>query len=480
MNYSIITYIIGHVMMIEGGFLILPAICGLIYREQKAALAYLVVGIVSFLLGFLLTRKKRKNQQFFAKEGFVIVGLCWVILSLIGAVPFILCGDIPDFTDALFETVSGFTTTGASILPDVEAISHASLFWRSLTHWIGGMGVLVFLLAILPMAGGYNMHLMRAESPGPSVGKLVPKVKDTAKILYTIYIVMTVLEWIALLIAGMPMFDSVVTAMATAGTGGFGIKVSSLGDYNAAIQWIVGIFMVLFGVNFNFYFFLLGKNKKNAFKIEEVRLYFIIILLSVAVISWNILDMYDGFSNALRQAFFQVATLITSTGFATTDFNLWPTLSKTILLLLMIVGACAGSTGGGIKVSRFIIAVKAMFHEISSFIHPRSVRAIEMDGKPVDKATVHSVCVYLITFGMLYFGSVFIISFDQYDIVTNFTSVLATINNMGPGLEAVGPAGGFGGFNYLSKYVFIFDMLAGRLELYPILILFSPNTWKKH
>lgn len=481
MNYSIISYIIGWIMMVEGAFMLLPSICGFIYGEQKPALAFLYVALASLLLGFLITRKKRMNQQFFAKEGFLIVALCWIVLSLIGAIPFVISGDIPDFTDALFETVSGLTTTGATILADVEALSHAALFWRALTHWMGGMGVLVFLLAILPMAGGYNMHLMRAESPGPSVGKLVPKVKDTAKILYLIYMAMTVIEFIALLIADMPFFDSLVTALATAGTGGFGIKADSIGGYNAAIQWIVGIFMILFGVNFNFYFFLLGKNKKNAFKMEEVRVYFLMILLSVAIISYNILDMVDNdFNKAVRDAFFQVASLVTSTGFATVDFNLWPTLSKTVLLLIMIVGACAGSTGGGIKVSRFIIALKAMSHEIVSFIHPRSVRSIELDGKPVDKATIHSVCVYFITFGMLYFSSVFVISFDQFDLVTNTTAVLATINNMGPGLEVVGPAGGFGGFTYLSKYIFIFDMLAGRLELYPILVMLSPATWKKH
>lgn len=460
--------------------MMLPCIVALIYKEQQAGFSFLIVGVASLLIGFIITRKKRKNQQFFAKEGFLIVALCWLILSIIGAVPFVLSGDIPDFTDALFETISGFTTTGATILSDVEGLSKTANFWRCLTHWIGGMGVLVFLLAIMPMAGGYNMHLMRAESPGPTVGKLVPKVKDTAKILYGIYIVMTIIEFVALLIAKMPVYDAVVTAIATAGTGGFGIKGDSIGGYNPAVQWIVAIFMILFGVNFNFYFFLLGKNKKNAFKMEEVRWYIMIIILSIALISYNILDMAGSFSKAVRDASFQVASLITSTGFATTDFNLWPTLSKTVLILIMIIGACAGSTGGGIKVSRFMIAVKAMNHEISTFIHPRSVKTIQMDGKTVDKSTINGVSVYLITFSMIYFISFFIVSFDQFDLITNSTAVLATINNMGPGLEAVGPAGGFGDFNYLSKYVFMFDMLAGRLELYPILVMLSPATWKKH
>lgn len=459
--------------------MLFPCICALIYRE-KTGWSFLLVASLSILVGFLLTRKKRKNPQFFAKEGFVICALCWIVLSIVGAIPFVISGEIPTFTDALFETVSGFTTTGASILTDVEALSHTALLWRSLSHWIGGMGVLVFLLAILPMAGGYNMHLMRAESPGPSVGKLVPKVRQTAIILYGIYFALTLLQFIALLIAKMPVFDAIITAVGTAGTGGFGIKSDSIGGYSPAIQWIVAVFMILFGVNFNFYFFLLGKHKNEAFKMEEVRVYLLVILAAVGIITWNIFDMTTNLEEALRYAVFQVGTVITSTGFATTDFNQWPTLSKTILVGLMFIGACAGSTGGGIKVSRFIIALKTVKQEINSFIHPRSVKSATLDGKPVDQQTTRSVSIYFVTFFAIYLVSLFLISFDQFDPVTNFTSIVATLNNIGPGLEVVGPAGSFHDFSAFSKFVFMFDMLAGRLELYPMLVLFAPSVWKRH
>ncbi|MDD3337255.1 MAG: TrkH family potassium uptake protein [Lachnospiraceae bacterium] len=479
MNYSIITYILGWVLMFESFFMALPCAVAAIYGE-KEGYAFLIVGLICFALGFARTRKKPKNVVYFAREGFVTVALSWIVMSIFGALPFVINGDISNFTDALFETISGFTTTGASVLSDVEALSHASLFWRSFTHWIGGMGVFVFLLAVLPMVGGYNMHLMRAESPGPSVGKLVPRMKDTAKILYIIYFAMTVVEIILLLCAKMPLFDALTTSFGTAGTGGFGIKNASMRDYSLSIQMIVTVFMVLFGVNFNaYYVLLLGKHKGSIFKMEEVRWYLGIIVACIAIITFNIADVFGGFLKALPQASFQVASIITTTGFSTTDFDLWPQLSKTILVVIMFIGACAGSTGGGIKVSRIIILLKSVKQEMSYFVHPRSVKAIKMDGKALDKNTVRAVSAFLVTYVIIFGGSMFILAFDNLDMVTNFTAIAATFNNIGPGLELVGPTGNFGVFSPLAKYVLMFDMLAGRLELYPILLLFTPSVWRR-
>ena len=427
MNYSIISYILGWVLTIESIFMFIPCIVAAIYRE-KEGFAFLIVALLCLAIGLLRIRKKTKSQVFYAKEGFVTVALSWIIMSIFGALPFVINRDIPSFTDALFETISGFTTTGASILSDVEALSHCSLFWRSFTHWIGGMGVFVFLLAILPLTGGYNMHLMRAESPGPSVGKFVPKVRETAKILYAIYIVMTLVEIILLLFAGMPLFDSLTVSFGTAGTGGFGIKNTSIADYNMVIQAIISIFMILFGVNFGAYFLLLGNNKKDAFKLEEVHWYLIIIAGAVAIITINTKDMFHNLFTAFHHALFQVASVITTTGYSTTDFDLWPQLSRAVLVIVMFIGACAGSTGGGIKVSRIIILVKSVKQELGYFIHPRSVKVIKMDNKPLSA-------------------------------------------NNSRGVNAFSP---------VAKYILMFDMLAGRLELYPILLLFTPSVWKKH
>lgn len=479
MNIAIVGYNLGWVLTFESGFMLLPALVGLIYGE-KEGWPYLIVGVIGLLIGFVIVRKKPKNKQFYTKEGFATVGLAWILMSIIGAIPLCVSKDIPNYIDALFETASGLSTTGASILRDVEAVSHVGLFWRSFTHFIGGMGIFVFLLAIMPMVGGLNMHLLRAESPGPVVGKLVPKMKDSSQILYLIYIFLTILEFILLWIFGMNPFEAVCTAIATAGTGGFGIYGDSIGGFNTALKWIVAIFMILFGINFNAYFLVLARKFKDIFKIDEIKVYLSMILISVIAITVNIFKLYDNLGDALTDAFFQVASLVTSTGFATTDFNQWPTFSKTILILIMICGACAGSTGGGIKVSRVVIMFKAIVQEINQFIHPRSVKSVEMDGKAVDKTVVKSVLVYFLLFGVIYFVSVFLISFNKFDMVTTFTSVLATINNMGPGLEMVGPAGSFADFSCFSKLVFIFDMLAGRLELYPILLLLVPQMWKKH
>ncbi len=479
MNISIILYTLGRVLAIESAFMVLPGIVAIIYRENNWW-TYFVVALIGMLAGFLISLKKPKNTQFFAKEGFASVGLAWFLISLTGALPPFISREIPNYIDAVFEMSSGFTTTGATILTDVEAMSHATLFWRSFSHWIGGMGIFVFLLAVMPMVGGVNMHLLRAESPGPVVGKLVPKMKDSSQILYFIYILLTLVQIISLWIMGMSLFEAVCTSFATAGTGGFGIYNSSIANFSTLIKWDVTIFMILYGINFNVYFLILARKFKNIFKIEEVRTYLIVIVVSVAIITLNIFKTYDSFGGALTDAAFQVASIITTTGFATCDFNLWPALSKTILVLLMITGACAGSTGGGLKFSRVLILIKAVRQEINSFIHPRSVKAVGMDDRTVDKSVVKSVCVYAVLFALIYFGSVFIVSIDKYDMVTNFTAVLATMNNVGPGFEVVGATGNYAGFNYLSKIVFIFDMLAGRLELYPILLLFVPMMWKKH
>ena len=476
MNTSIIRYILGHIIKLEGFFLLLPCVIAIIYKENQLW-TYLLMAGVCILLGSLLTWKKAKDTVFYLKEGCIATVLSWMALSFFGAVPFVLTGEIPSFTDAMFETVSGFTTTGASILSDVEALCHTSLFWRSFTHWIGGMGVLVFLLAIVPLSGGSNMNLMRAESPGPSVGKLVPKMRYTARILYIIYFVLTIIELIALLIAKMPWFDALCISIGTAGTGGFGILNSSMGSYSPVIQWIVTIFMLLFAINFNAYYLILFGQIKRALKMEEVRAFLAVVFIAIVLITIDISSMFGSVFEALTHSAFQVASLVSSTGFATTDFDLWPGFSKTILVLLMFMGACAGSTGGGIKVSRFIIAAKALAKELHSYIYPRSVKQIVMDEKEVEPNVIRSVNTYIVTFAALFVFSILIIALEEKDLVTNFTAVIATMNNIGPGLSMVGPTQNFAHFTDLSKWVFIFDMLAGRLELFPLLIMFHPAIW---
>jgi len=389
MNYSIVLYILGCVLKFESAFLVLPALVGLIYREH-ASVSYLAVAVLCLILGVLLTHKKPRSTNLYTREGFVAVALSWIIMSIFGAIPFVLTGDIPFYVDALFETISGFTTTGSSILTDVESISKASLFWRSFSHWIGGMGVFVFIMAILPMMGGSTMNLMKAESPGPSVSKLVPHVKDTAKILYGIYIAITICEATILRALGMPLFDSLTTTFGTVGTGGFGIRNDSIAGYSPAIQITITVFMILSGINYTAYFYILTGKIKELFKIEEVRWYLAIIFGSVAVITWNVRSLYPTFSETLRHAFFQVGSIITTTGYATTDFDLWPALSKTLLVTLMFIGACAGSTSGGIKVSRILILLKTIRKELSLIIHPRQVKKIRMDGHPVDHETLRS------------------------------------------------------------------------------------------
>ena len=478
MNYSMIGYVLRYILCCEGILMLLPALVALIYGEQ-AGLTFIICAGLCILLAFPFTLKKPRSTELRIKEGFVSVALGWIVLSVMGALPFILSGAITDPIDALFETVSGFTTTGASILSDVEALPNSILFWRSFTHWVGGMGVLVFILTILPMSGGNHMNLMKAESPGPSVDKLVPKVQTTAKILYGIYIFMTVLQVIILVCGKMPFFDALLTSFGSAGTGGFGIKNDSMAGYSDFCQTVVTVFMILFGVNFNAYFLLLCGRVKKAIKNEEIIVYFAIILIAIGIISVDIYSMYNNAADAVHHAAFQVGSIITTTGYATTDFNLWPQLSRTILVVLMFIGACAGSTGGGIKVSRFIITFKSIGKELHSLVHPNSVKRITYNGKQVEHEVVRSTNVFFITYLLIFMLSVLLITFDGKDLVTNFTAVAATFNNIGPGLELVGPTSNFGGFSAFSKLVLIFDMLAGRLEIFPMLLLFNRHTWKK-
>jgi len=478
MNMKSISYILGWILKIEAVFMILPVLTALIYGESQGW-AFVVMMAVCFLLGHLFTHKRPKNPRFYAREGFVVTALSWIVMSVFGCIPFMLTGEIPRFVDALFETVSGFTTTGASILPEVESMSHCSMLWRCFTHWIGGMGVLVFLLAVLPMVGGSSMQLMKAESPGPSVGKLVPKVRYTARILYMLYIVLTVAEFFFLLLGGMIPFEAVCTAFGTAGTGGFGFRNDSFTSFSPYIQWVVTIFMLIFGVNFNVYFFILMRKFKDAWRCEEMRWYLGIVAVATALICANIYDAAITFEHNLRNAAFQVATVITTTGFGTADFDLWPAFSKTLLVLLMFVGACAGSTGGGLKVSRWVMAGKSLGSYVGSFLHPRSVRKVRFEGKDVEESTLHAIFAYFMGVLAIFTVSLVIVSLENMDLVSTFTAVAATFNNIGPGLGVVGPTCNYGGLSDLSKIVLTFDMLAGRLEVFPILLLLYPALWKE-
>ncbi len=479
MNYSVVIYILGWIMEIEAAFLTLPGIVSAIYGE-KGGFAFLWVALGSAVAGSVIILHRPKNMRFYLREGFVTVALSWILMSVIGCLPFVINGDIPHFADALFEMISGFTTTGATVVSDVEGLTKGSLFWRSFSHWIGGMGVLVFLLAIVPMAGGSHMNLMKAESPGPSVGKLVPKVRQTAKYLYIIYFALTVIEVIFLLFGGMNLFEALTTSFGTAGTGGFAIWNDGFVSVSPYNQWVVTIFMLLFGVNFGFYFLILTGKLRDALKFEEVRIYFIIVIASAVFIFINLwhFALYAP-AEGIRHAFFQVASIITTTGFASANFDLWPETSRTILVILMFIGACAGSTGGGIKVSRFIIAFKSFIKEIISYLHPRSVKKIKVEGKPLEHETLRATNVYFMTYMVIFAVSVLLVSIENKDLVTNFTAVAATFNNIGPGLSMVGPMANFGHFTDFTKYILMFDMLAGRLEIFPMLLLFCPAVWKR-
>ena len=479
MNRSIIRYILASVLEFEALFFILPCLIAVIYKEESFY-SFFGVMLLCFILGWLGRLKKPEMDQFYAREGFVTVSLSWIILSIMGALPFYLSGEIPSYVDALFETISGFTTTGSSILSNVEGLSHSALFWRSFTHWIGGMGVLVFILALLPLVGGYNMYLMRAESTGANVSKFVPRVKESARILYKIYLTITILVVLCLCLAKVPLFDALLLGFGTVGTGGFGILNDSAASYSMTVQAILAIFMILCGINFNVYYLLKQKKPKEAFKCEEMRWYLIIIGVSAVVIAFQIKDSFASGFEAFHHALFQVASVITTTGFGTMDFDTWPALSKSILVLLMFVGACAGSTGGGIKVSRIIVLCKNIKKELSYIIHPRIVKGIHFEGNVLAKETLKSIQVYLTTIFVIFTVSLLLISIENHDIVTNFTAVAATLNNIGPGLALVGPTQNFGFFSDFSKIVLMIDMLIGRLELFPMLVLMSPSTWRKN
>ena len=471
MNKRMIIEMTGQIVRLESILLLLPFIVAIIYGEQNCYIAFIAPSIISFVVGSLMVLyAKPKSKVIYAPDGFAITALAWTILSLIGALPFVISGEIKSYTDAFFETVSGFTTTGASILNNVEALSHATLFWRSFTHFIGGMGVLVLLIAILPSSTVRSIHILRAEVPGPTMGKLVPKMRSTSMLLYIIYSGLTILLFIFLVAGGMPVFDSIVHAFGTAGTGGFGIKADSIGGYSPYIQWVIAIFMVIFGVNFNVYYLILLKKFKPAIKNNELWAYLGIITVSTILITVNVSPMYNGFGESLRHSFFQVTSIISTSGFATTNFDLWPVFSKTILILLMFSGACAGSTGGGLKVSRLVLLYKLIKRSFKTMLHPRSVEVIKLDNKTVDETTLQSVSVYFALYMLCVATFLLIICIEPFDFLTNFSAVVSCFNNIGPGLSQVGPTCSFSEYSVFSKWLLSLAMLMGRLEIYPIIL----------
>ena len=482
MNRKMVFYLLGKILCIEATLMLLPLVFSLIYKESEAVYAFVVTIIISMLFGILLVKINRpKDKTIFAKEGFVIVALSWIILSMIGALPFVISGAIPNFIDAFFETVSGFTTTGATILDSeqIETMAKGLLFWRSFTHWVGGMGILVLVMAIVPTESGSSIHIVRAEMPGPIVGKLVPKLKSTAKILYLIYIFLTALQVVLLLAGGMDFYESLVHSFGTAGTGGFGIKGDSIASYSPYIQWVITIFMLIFGVNFNIYYLILVKKIRTAFKSEELWIYIGIVTVAIGLITYNIYHLFGNFAESLRQSAFQVASIISTTGYATTDFNLWPGLSKGILFLLMFLGGCAGSTAGGLKVSRVILLFKRVSANLKHALHPRSTEFVRLEGKKVENDTLTGVSVYFALYFFVFTLIFILLLFEPFDLETNISTVATCFNNVGPGLSKVGPAGNYDIYSYFSKTVLSLAMLAGRLEIYPLILLFSPNTWLK-
>ena len=475
-----IGFVIGRILLTEAALLMLPMAVAVAYGE--AVLPFLIPALLLTVIGLALGLRAPKRSSLYARDGFAVVALAWVLMSVFGALPFVISGDIPHFVDAFFETVSGFTTTGASILTEIEPLGRGVLFWRSFTHWVGGMGVLVFVMAILPMSAGdgHGMHLMRAEVPGPSVGKLVSRMGDTAKILYGIYLAMTVIEIVLLLLGGMSLFDACIHAFGTAGTGGFSSRNLIVGAYDSAyFDVVIGVFMLLFGVNFNLYYFLLIKRFRDVFRSEELRAYLLIVGVAVAAIAADIVHIYGTVGRSLRYAFFQVASIITTTGFATADFNAWPEFSRAILVILMFVGACAGSTGGGVKVARVVILCKTSLGDMRKMLHPNAVTTVRFEGKPLTDRTIRSVHLFLTVYILIFTVSVLLLSLDRFDLTTTFTAVAACINNIGPGLEVVGPMGNYAQFSPAAKLLLSFDMLVGRLEIFPMLLLFAPSIWKR-
>jgi trk system potassium uptake protein TrkH len=478
MNYRMVFSMIGRLLLLEAGLLLLPAACSAIYRESSLWALLAAAGVALVLGGLLVLICRRKRQTIYAKEGFVIAALSWVFLSAVGALPFVFSGEIPSYVDAFFETASGFTTTGASIILDLTKLSHGILFWRSFTHWVGGMGVLVLMMALVPSGSGRTIHVMRAEVPGPVVGKLVPRLRDTAKILYLLYLGLTLVEMVCLLISDLPLFDSLLISFGTAGTGGFGLP-TPVSDYTAAQQWIITVFMLLFGVNFNLYYLLLLRAFRPVVGNRELWMYGGIFLLSTGIITANVLSVYHSFGESLRHAAFTVASVVTTTGFATVDFNLWPGVSRSLIFVLLFVGGCAGSTAGGLKISRVMLLFKTVGRELKRLVHPRSVSVVRLEGKRVEETTVHSTAAYFILYFLLLAGGFLLISWEPFTLETNLTAVITCLNNVGPGLGAVGPFGSFAAYSDLSTALFSLIMLLGRLEIYPLVLALMPATWTK-
>ena len=479
MNYRVICFAIGRILLVEAALLALPMAVGLGYGES--AVPFLIPMALLVVLGGLLSFRKPRQTALYARDGLAVVALAWITMSIFGGLPFYISGDIPKFVDCIFETVSGFTTTGATILTEVEPLHRGTLFWRSFTHWVGGMGVLVFVMAILPMGSdGHGMHMLRAEMPGPAPGKLVSRMSDTAKILYGIYLVMTVIEIVLLVAGGMPLFDSCIHSFGSAGTGGFSCRNLSVGAYNNPyFDIVIGIFMLLFGVNFNLYYFLLVRKFREVFRSEELWAYVGIVAVAVAAITVDIVHLYDSVGTSLRHAFFQVSSIITTTGYATVDFNTWPTFSKAILVALMFIGGCAGSTAGGLKVARVVILEKVSVSEMRKMLHPNAVSTVRFEGKPLSERSIQGVHLFLAVYLVIFVVSCLLVALEQMDLVTVFTAVATCINNVGPGLEIVGPMGNFSSFSDFSKLLLSFDMLVGRLEIFPMLLLFAPSIWKR-
>ena len=473
-----IARILGMVLLILAALLVLPLIAGLCYGENVLNFAVTIAAAAA--LGGIFMLFKPKNRDIYAREGFTAVGLSWILMSLIGALPFVISGDIPSYVDALFETVSGFTTTGSTLLTDVEAMSRGCMFWRMFTHWIGGMGALAFIMAVLPMSGEHSMHIMRAEIPGPVVGKLVPRARKTAAILYMIYMGLTAIETVFLLCGGMSFYDALLHAFATAGTGGFSTRGASIAAFDSLyIEVVISVFMLLFAVNFNLYFLLLMGRVRDVLKNQELRCFLVIVAFSMLTIAWNISGQYGGFAEALRYSSFTVASLVSSTGFGTADFTQWPQYSQWLLVIIMFVGACAGSTGGGLKLSRVMLLLKAAFSDLRHMIWPRRVNRVQMEGQRVEQAAIRAVFSYFTLYMLILLLGTLLISFDGFDTATNFTAALTCLSNMGPGLGLIGPSGNFSIFSDFSKLLMSFLMLAGRLEIYPILVLFFPSVWKR-
>ncbi|MBQ2933659.1 MAG: TrkH family potassium uptake protein [Clostridia bacterium] len=480
MNKKMVFRAVGKISQILSVLLLVPAIVAVIYGETKQIFAFVITAAVSFGVGSLISLiTKTKNRVIYAKDGFTITALAWIILAVIGAIPFVISGDISSYVDAVFETASGFTTTGASVITNVEGLSRAALFWRSFTHWIGGMGVLVFVMALMPNFTDRSIHIMRAEMPGPIVGKLVPRVKDTAKILYLIYIVLTMLQIVLLFCGGMPIFDSIIHSLGTAGTGGFSLKADGLASYSPYCQWVITIFMLIFGVNFNLYYLLLMKKVGTAVKSGELWAYLSLAVVSTIFITFNIMSQYSNFADSLRHSAFQVSSIMTTTGYSTTDFNSWPDFSKSILVILMFCGGCAGSTAGGLKIARVVMLFKNIKREIRQMIHKRSVNAVRFEGKVVDETTFSGVMTYLAIYLICVLLIFLLLSLEPFGFETNFTATVACFNNVGPGLAGVGPTSSYAAYSDLSKILLSFAMLFGRLEIFPMLIMLSPRTWLK-